>query len=314
MTPPLNTPVPVSPIRPLPTDGVQHPNPSPLEGGKGGVKHLLDFSTPIVTLGSCFSDEIGTRLKEGGFRIEANPFGTLYNPASIADALDRIIACREVTEADLVQHEGLWHSWHHHGSFSHPTIDETLEACNASLHRAHEALQSARLLMTTFGTAWVFELNGQGVVANCHKLPADNFVRHKMSVEEIVSLWKPLLERLTSFNPQLSTLFTVSPIRHMADGAHGNQLSKATLLLAVEQLASCGHYFPSYEIILDELRDYRFFGPDMTHPSPLAVDIVYDRFQQATMSPATIQQAHNNAKAARRQRHIPLHAPTAHGL
>lgn len=284
MTPPLNTPVPVPPM-----------------------PFRIDFDCGIVSLGSCFSDEIGTRLKEGGFRIEANPFGTLYNPASIADALDRIIACREVTEADLVQHEGLWHSWHHHGSFSHPTIDETLEACNASLHRAHEALQSARLLMTTFGTAWVFELNGQGVVANCHKLPADNFVRRKMTVEEIVSLWKPLLERLTSFNPQLSTLFTVSPIRHMADGAHGNQLSKATLLLSIEQLASCGHYFPSYEIILDELRDYRFFGPDMTHPSPLAVDIVYDRFQQATMSPATIQQAHNNAKAARRQRHIPLH-------
>lgn len=284
MTPPLNTPVPVPPM-----------------------PFRIDFDCGIVSLGSCFSDEIGTRLKEGGFRIEANPFGTLYNPASIADALDRIIACREVTEADLVQHEGLWHSWHHHGSFSHPTIDETLEACNASLHRAHEALRSARLLMITFGTAWVFELNGQGVVANCHKLPADNFVRRKMSVDEIVSLWMPLLERLASFNPQLSTLFTVSPIRHMADGAHGNQLSKATLLLAVEQLASCGHYFPSYEIILDELRDYRFFGPDMTHPSPLAVDIVYDRFQQATMSPATIQQAHNNAKAARRQRHVPLH-------
>ena len=284
MTPPLNTPVQVPPM-----------------------PFRIDFDCGIVSLGSCLSDEIGTRLKEGGFRIEANPFGTLYNPLSIANALERIIACREVTEADLVQHEGLWHSWHHHGSFSHPTINETLEACNASLHRAHEALRSARLLMITFGTAWVFELNGQGVVANCHKLPADKFVRRKMTVDEIVSLWKPLLEHLASFNPQLSTLFTVSPIRHMADGAHGNQLSKATLLLSIEQLASCGHYFPSYEIILDELRDYRFFGPDMTHPSPLAVDIVYDRFQQATMSPATIQQAHNNAKAARRQRHIPLH-------
>lgn len=291
MTPPLNTPVPVPPM-----------------------PFRIDFDCGIVSLGSCFSDEIGTRLKEGGFRIEANPFGTLYNPASIANALDRIIACREVTEADLVQHDGLWHSWHHHGSFSHPTINETLEACNTSLHRAHEALLSARLLMITFGTAWVFKLNGQGVVANCHKLPADNFVRRKMSVDEIVSLWQPLLKKLRTHNSELTTIFTVSPIRHMADGAHGNQLSKATLLLAVEQLASCGHYFPSYEIILDELRDYRFFGPDMTHPSPLAVDIVYDRFQQATMSPATIQQAHNNAKAARRQRHIPLHAPTAHGL
>ena len=322
MTPPLNTPVPVPPM-----------------------PFRIGFDCGIVTLGSCFSDEIGTRLKDGGFRIEANPFGTLYNPASIANALERIIACREVTEADLVQHDGLWHSWHHHGSFSHPTINETLEACNASLHRAHEALLSARILMITFGTAWVFEVKGESsefgvrsselsgcssinselrgvpsaqpttpnselptkVVANCHKLPPQMFTRRRMTVDEIVSLWQPLLKKLRTHNSELTTIFTVSPIRHMADGAHGNQLSKATLLLAVEQLASCGHYFPSYEIILDELRDYRFFGPDMTHPSPLAVDIVYDRFQQATMSPATIQQAHNNAKAARRQRHIPLH-------
>lgn len=271
----------------------------------------LDFDSGVVPLGSCFADEMGGRLLQGGFRVELNPFGTLYNPASVAAALERLIDDCEITEADLVQHEGLWHSWHHHGSFSRPAKDETLEVCNSRIHQAHLALKEARLLMVTFGTAWVYEREGC-VVANCHKLPAQQFVRRMMSVDEIVAIWRPLLNKLSTFNPNLFTLFTVSPIRHMADGAHGNQLSKSTLLLAIDQLLTSNssrltEYFPAYEIVLDELRDYRFFGPDMTHPSPLAVDVVYDRFQQVCMSPSTIQQAHNNEKKHKREKHIPLH-------
>ena len=150
------------------------------------------------------------------------------------------------------------------------------------------------------------------VVANCHKLPPRHFTRRRMTVEETVGRWKPLLQKLIAYNSELITILTVSPIRHMADGAHGNQVSKATLLLAVEELVSIFNprfsisYFPAYEIVLDELRDYRFYGPDLSHPSALAEDIVYDRFQRATMTPATIQQAHNNAKQAKRRRHIPL--------
>jgi len=296
MIPPLNTPVQVARM--------------PLK---------LDFEDTVVSFGSCFSDEIGNRLKTGGFDIEINPFGTLYNPASVADAVERIINRQELTAADLVQQGGLWHSWHHHGSFSRPTADECLELCNSRLHSAHKTLGEATLMLVTFGTSWVFSLledkdNGSGrVVANCHKLPPQMFQRHMMSVNEIVALWQPLLQKLSAFNHRLSVLFTVSPIRHMADGAHGNQLSKSTLLLAIEQLIESHPakinvvYFPAYEIVLDELRDYRFYDSDMTHPSPLAVDIVYDRFQQSCMSPATIQQAHNNAKQAKRAGHIPLH-------
>lgn len=288
MTPQLSTPVQVPPL--------------PLR---------LDLDCGIVALGSCFADEIGSRLLLGGFNVELNPFGTLYNPASIATALERIIDCRELTGTDLVQHEGLWHSWLHHGSFSRPTTTETLDTCNSRMLKAHEALRSARLLMITFGTAWVYETGGN-IVGNCHKLPATMFTRRRMTVEEIVAMWSPLLTKITAFNPKISIMFTVSPIRHMADGAHGNQLSKATLLLAVDELCSAHRagsatYFPSYEIVLDELRDYRFFGPDMAHPTPLAIDVVYDRFQQATMSAATMQQAHNNAKQRKREAHIPLH-------
>lgn len=274
----------------------------------------LDFADGIVTLGSCFADEIAGRMHDGGFYVEQNPFGTLYNPVSVASALERLIDDKEIGQDDLVLHDGLWHSWHHHGSFSRPSAEETLAVCNESIHQAHAALLSARLLMVTFGTAWVYSLinSNLSVVANCHKLPPQNFTRRMMEVDGIVSLWLPLLERLASMNPQITTVMTVSPIRHMADGAHGNQLSKATLLLAVEEITRKStnkalYYFPAYEIVLDELRDYRFYGPDMTHPSPLAADIVYDRFQQATMTPSVIQQAHNNSKQNKRKNHIPLH-------
>ena len=272
----------------------------------------LDFDSGIVSLGSCFSDEIGRRLQESGFRIEQNPFGTLYNPASIAQALHRIVDDREIGVDDLVQHEGLWHSWHHHGSFSRSTAEETIAACNGRIHKAHEALSEASLLMVTFGTAWVFEYDGN-VVANCHKLPPQMFTRRRMTVEEIVALWQPLLQELAAFYPKLNVLFTVSPIRHLADGAHGNQLSKSTLLLAIDELVAHGSgsaaacYFPAYEIVLDELRDYRFYTSDMVHPSELAVEVVWQRFRESCMAPSVIQQAHNNMKQNKRHKHIPLH-------
>ena len=272
----------------------------------------LDFASGIVSLGSCFADEMGARLKEGDFHIEQNPFGALYNPASIAAAVHRLIEDRPITREDLVKHEGLWHSWHHHGSFSHSTPGATLTACNSRLHRAHEAMKEADVLIVTFGTAWVFEHEGC-IVANCHKLPPQLFVRRRMTVEEIVALWDPLLHELASLYPRLNVMFTVSPIRHMADGAHGNQLSKATLLLAIEQLMAKHDlskrvfYFPAYEIVLDELRDYRYFDEKMTHPTALAVDVVWERFQRATMVPAVRQQAHFNMKQHKREKHIPLH-------
>ena len=290
----------------------------------------IDYATGIVSLGSCFSDEIGKRLQEGDFHIEQNPFGTLYNPASIASALRRIMYDREIGMEDLVEHEGLWHSWHHHGSFSRATAEECLEACNSRIHQAHEALKQASLLMITFGSAWIYEREGQ-VVANCHKLPQENFVRRKMSVEDIVSLWRPLLKELYSFHPHLSTLFTVSPIRHIGDGLHGNQLSKSTLLLAIDELVDSESppakrkkkgakveepdhpvtvYFPAYEIVVDELRDYRFYEADMVHPSTLAVDVVWDRFQRVTMVPAIREQAHFNAKQHKREKHITINERT----
>lgn len=273
----------------------------------GGL--VIDHKRPILLLGSCFADEVGARLSAAGFEVLCNPFGTLYNPASIAACLHRAISDEAVGDDCMVFNEGLWHSWLHHGRFSHPDKSVALRDANYAIHQAHIFLQRKPLIIVTFGTAWVYRLAHEGspmlgqVVANCHKLPAAWFVRSMMNQNEIVDMWQPLLEDLAT-----EVLFTVSPIRHMADGAHGNQLSKAVLLLAVEQLLASGRwYFPSYEIALDELRDYRFYARDLCHLSDVAVDIIWERFQSTYMSSETQQHCRRCEAQWRQSQHRPLH-------
>jgi hypothetical protein len=221
-------------------------------------------------LGSCFSDEIGAQMQQRYLQVTCNPFGTLYNPLSIAQAL----TMTEVPE--LVEHEGLWHSMAHHGSFSRASNEEAEQAVRASIMAMQHALDEASVVIVTFGTAWVYEMNGE-IVGNCHKLPERCFVRRRLTVEEIVDAWKPILEKYSDKH----WLFTVSPIRHIKDGLHENEISKATLLLALEAISnqfSVVSYFPSYEIVLDELRDYRFYADDLVHPSSLAVNYIWERF------------------------------------
>lgn len=244
----------------------------------------------MMLVGSCFTDHMASRLVDSGFSVMANPFGTLYNPLSIAECMNRIFEGRAIGEEDIVENNGLWHSWLHHGSFSDVDKWHCLERCNASLTEASTFIKEGCILMFTFGTAYAFCLHDGRVVGNCHKLPGSTFHRRRIGIEEMVSVWKPLLKRLSAIGCRV--VFTVSPIRHLSDTAHGNQLSKATLLLAVEQLCEAEGdmrpcYFPAYEIVLDELRDYRFYDRDMVHPSPLAVDIVWQRFQETYMSAET---------------------------
>lgn len=264
----------------------------------------ISYDTPLLLLGSCFTDEIGARLQHAGFDLLCNPFGTLYNPLSIQSCLRRAESGELFGERDLVFHDGLHHSWSHHGSFSAPDAAAVLDRCNEALFRTSEFLRRQPVTVITLGTAYAFFLNDPAsphhgrVVANCHKLPAANFDRRRLSVDEVVG----------AFEPTPKTIFTVSPIRHLADGAHGNQLSKSTLLLAVERLCARGAaYFPSYEIMLDELRDYRFYARDMCHPSDLAVDIIWERFQQTFMDDAVRSRVLLNEKAYRQSQHRPLH-------
>lgn len=273
-----------------------------------GMAGIVGHERPVVMLGSCFTDNIGSRLKGELFGCVVNPFGTLYNPASMAGAMLDLLYERDFTAGELFQHDGLWHSYSHHSRFSGVDRDEVLARINTAAAEAREALKSASALIVTFGTAWIFRLkDDRRVVANCHKVPASAFDREMLTTTQIIGLWKKIMRELTARYPDIKVIFTVSPIRHLADGAHGNQVSKSTLLLAVDRLVqehpSSAVYFPSYEIMLDDLRDYRFYAADMVHPSEVAVDYIYSRFKQSFVTAADEAVAAECARLVRRMRH-----------
>ena len=251
----------------------------------------IGYGDKILLLGSCFADNIGAKFEEHYFQTTINPFGTLYNPASIAKAV--LDMGYGPSGMGLVEHNGLWHSMMHHGSYSGVDKEEVIARCEESRIQMQETLQQASVVIVTFGTAWVYEYEGE-VVANCHKLPANRFVRRRLTVNEIVDMWQPIIASM----PDKHWIFTVSPIRHVKDGLHENQVSKAILLQAVDGLTSIQSnslmgsksYFPSYEIMLDELRDYRFYAEDMVHPSAVAVDYIWQRFVETYMTPDTQQE------------------------
>lgn len=254
------------------------------------VQDRVDYDSRICMLGSCFAENIGQRLKYYRFRTELNPCGIVYNPMSVANVLRLLLAKYRFTGKDLLHNADKWVSLYHHGSFSAPTKELCLERINERLGRAADGFEETDLLLMTFGTAWVYRYKERGmIVANCHRFPAGDFERFCLTPEEIVDIYRPLIRQLREVNPKLRIIFTVSPIRHWKDGAHGNQLSKAVLLLAIDKLVQefpDVYYFPSYEIVMDELRDYRFYGEDMLHISSLAVEYIWEKFKGAWISPA----------------------------
>lgn len=293
----------------------------------------IGYEDRILMLGSCFSDEIGEQMQQRHLPVTCNPFGTLYNPLSIANAINYKLHIKNY-ELPLVEYDGLWHSMAHHGAFSRPTKEEAEEAVRNSIGAMQEALSEATVVIVTFGSAWVYEwaLSEQrersfyfeqsglsSIVANCHKMPESWFSRRRLSVEEIVAAWRPILEQYKDKH----WIFTVSPIRHIKDGLHENQLSKATLLMAVEKLRNTEYrvqnteyrvqnpdrvtYFPSYEILLDELRDYRFYADDLVHPSSLAVNYIWERFADTFCTPQTRNQMQVEHKRWKFEHHRPLH-------
>lgn len=246
--------------------------------GQGEIRH----SDSISLWGSCFAENIGKLLSDNKFDCDVNPFGVLYNPLSIAKSMSILLDGKTYHEKDLRFDKGIWYSLMHHSSFSSTNQSECLEKINLRIVKGREMLGKARWIIFTWGTARVYEWKETGeIVGNCHKLPDRLFTRRLLGVEEVVSVFGSLLKKIHLINPDAQFLFTVSPIRHAKDGMHGNQLNKAVLLLAIEKLCreipSC-HYFPSYEIMLDELRDYRFYADDMLHPTPLAVNYIWECF------------------------------------
>lgn len=264
----------------------------------------------IILMGSCFTDNVGMRFENVMWNVAANPCGVLYNPASIVALLQRALRKIPVSESELVNHDDKYLSWLFDSHFSSVSTGNALKKMNDALDLTSDYLQTSQALIVTFGTAGIYELvDTFEIVANCHKFPSSKFVRRKMSVEEIVSQWKYLIAELRSINPNIKLIFTVSPIRHFKDGAFENTLSKSTLLMAVESLINSvdnAYYFPAYEIMLDDLRDYRFYESDMLHPSQVAIDYIWQKFCAKFMSQSTKQLMSEALKLYRRIHHRPI--------
>lgn len=253
----------------------------------------IGYASRILMLGSCFTENIGEKLTYFKFDADVNPCGIVYNPSSAARVLEILLEGKPFTEDELMQHDGKWLSLMHHGCFSSSQRDTCLFQINERLTRAAERLKNTDLLVITFGTAWVFRYKRDGrIVSNCHKIPASEFERFRLEPGEIVTEYTALIHRLRKVNPSLRVIFTVSPIRHWKDGAHGNQLSKSVLLLAIDSLVhrlEKVHYFPAYELVMDELRDYRFYAEDLLHVSPVTVEYIWERFRDTYMGKDTFE-------------------------
>jgi hypothetical protein len=252
----------------------------------------ITYSDKVMFIGSCFASTMGQQLKIGHMPVMINPAGAVFNPVSVCNTLDTITNKKEIFIEDLYFYDGMWLSFNHYTDFSSEDPSDVLDKINRKSKEALDFLQQTRYLFVTLGTARVYTWKGTDlIVSNCHKIPADKFESRILSVDEIISLWIRQLDKLQSLYPQLHIVFTISPVRHWKDGAHGNQVSKSVLFLAVEELLK--HkirptYFPAYELIMDDLRDYRFYNDDMLHPSDSAVNYIWEAFSRCYLDNNTL--------------------------
>lgn len=248
-------------------------------------------STPVWLVGSCFSDNIGRLMSRDGFNVEVNPLGTLYNPESIRRSLSELCGGRVCAPGDLVFNEGRWHSLMHHSRFSADTPETVADAINTVNVRLRAALPSLGMLIVTLGSSVGFyDVESGQVVANCHKLPASRFEQREQSVGQVTGALGDIIGLLRAHAPSLRVMLTVSPIRHKGYGMVRDRLSKSRLLLAVDEIVHKYQgvsYFPAYEIMMDDLRDYRFYAADMIHPSEAAVAYIYEQFAATCFTAAT---------------------------
>lgn len=273
---------------------------------------IFSHKSRYMLLGSCFAEHIGENLSKYRFVGINNPFGILFNPMSIAEGLECIINEKYLTPSDLFYHNGLWHSDLYHGSYSDTEPKSMLHKLNTELSKAYEWLPKVDFLILTFGSSWVYEREGR-VVANCHKLPENQFVRRRLTVDDIVKKYQELFANIFRIAPKVKIIISVSPVRYFRDGAFDNSVNKATLLLAVEQLTKMFEqliYFPAYEILLDELRDYRFYADDMIHPSKLTQSIVWQRFSEAFFTESTLESLSKIERLHKMLNHSFLHENT----
>ena len=244
----------------------------------------IGYNDTILSLGSCFANNIAAKLTERKFRVVASPTGILFNPASIASAIERMVEQKTPKEEELIEVGGRWLSYDFHSDISGLTKADATSAMQNAVEVGNKALTTATYTIITLGTAWVYRLKSSGkVVANCHKQPHQNFSRELLSVADVVECLERIIKATNS-----RIIFTVSPVRHLGEGAEDNSLSKAILRVAVDEVCRRHNertiYFPSYEIMLDDLRDYRFYDDDMVHPTPMAVDYIAEKFFEIALS------------------------------
>ena len=279
----------------------------------GENRGLLHHGDSVVLLGSCFSDNIGAKMRGAFMDATVNPMGTLYNPMSIASGIHHLITGDPVQGRDLFMQGGVWNSYDFHSRYSLPDKQATIDRMSAAIEQGHHALQQAQLLTITLGTALVYRLKSTGeVVANCHKVPQHEFERQMASVGEMAQVMDQMLDALHAFNPGLKVIFTVSPIRHIADGLDTNSLSKASLRVAINEVIArhsdwCD-YFPAYEIMMDDLRDYRFYSSDMVHPSDVAVEYIWQAFQATYLDDRSALAVSRCERVHKRLQHRPMSA------
>ena len=272
---------------------------------------MIQHSHNIMLIGSCFSDNIGNKLKRALMNVEINPFGTVYNPASILGEIERIVDLILVDETELFMHNGMWHHYGFHSKFSSDSAEKAMSKMNKHITSAHNHLKHCDFVIITLGTAFVYEAKSLGkIVSNCHKVPTKEFNRFLLSFEHIRTLLDTIVTKISNFAPHAKIIFTVSPIRHIGDGLEQNQLSKSLLRAAVGETIAANHnaciYFPAYEIMMDDLRDYRFYATDMVHPSDVAVEYIWNTFKATYFDDNTAQTASRCERISKRLAHRPM--------
>lgn len=280
---------------------------TPAETGR--LENPLGYKDSIMMLGSCFSDEMAAIMKSLYFNVSSNPTGTLYNPESIAGAIRRMDLGEHFT-ADDTEEVGAgikaYCSFHHHTSFASASAEVFLEKANKALDDASGHFRTSGYMAVTFGTSWAYRHKGRGItVANCLRHGQKEFERFFLTADDTFRIWDGIVKDF----PEKTWIFTVSPIRHLKDGAHGNALSKAALLLAVDKLCACNancRYFPAFEIMNDELRDYRYYAEDMAHPSRLAVKIIWEKFSEYALDTDSLALLSEAASVKAAANHRPL--------
>jgi len=259
-------------------------------------EHSIGYRDNLFLIGSCFSENMGAKLNSHLFKVFENPHGVLFNPMSVAQSLLDCINKKQYTDADLFELNEVWNSWHHHSRFSGVTTKEALEKINESIHKAHAFLKTADHIVITLGSAWLYQLNSQSpfaagqVVANNHKAPAAWFDKHLMKPGVLTIILKKMVEDLLQFNAHLQIIFTISPVRHLREGLVENNRSKAVLIQAVHEIVETSKqtaYFPSYEYVIDDLRDYRFYAEDLVHPNYAASNYVWEKWVETYMNEET---------------------------